>query len=187
MAMPDTTGNWTVAMLDALPDDGQRYEIIDGVLFVTPAPRVSHQHVVTSLAVILAPYVARTGGAIVLVAPTDVRKGERTSVQPDVLVVRLDANGRVAVPIQPRDLFLAIEVLSDRTARTDRQDKRVLYQGEGVAEYWIVDADAWVIERWRPGDQRPEVLSERLDWLYGGATAPLAIDLPSFFATIVRD
>ena len=187
MAMPDTTGNWTVAMLDALPEDGQRYEIIDGVLYVTPAPRVRHQHVVTLLAAKLVPYVDRAGGAIVLVAPTDVRKGEHTSVQPDILVVRLDESGRVAVPIQPRDLPLAIEVPSVGTARTDRQDKRVLYQGEGVAEYWIVDADSWVIERWRPGDQRPEVLSQRLDWQCAGAETPLTIDLPSFFGAVIRD
>jgi Uma2 family endonuclease len=89
MAMPDSTGSWTVAMLDALPEDGQRYEIIDGVLYVTPAPRVRHQHVVTMLAVALAPYVTRVCRAVLLVAPTDVRKGERTSVQPDSI------NGKV--------------------------------------------------------------------------------------------
>src|SRR5438067_7403359 len=99
MAMPDSTGSWTVAMLDALPDDGQRYEIIDGVLYVTPAPRVRHQSVVTRLAAIL-PYIDRIGGNAVLVAPTDVRKDEQTLVQPDVLVVRLAADGRVGTPVQ---------------------------------------------------------------------------------------
>ena len=108
MAMPDSTGSWTVAMLDALPEDGQRYEIIDGVLYVTPAPRVRHQHVVTMLAVALAPYVTRVCRAVLLVAPTDVRNGERTSVQPDVLAVRLDETGRVSQPVQPSDLLLAI-------------------------------------------------------------------------------
>ena len=187
MAMPETTGGWTVAMLDALPDDGQRHEIIDGALYVTPAPRVRHQHVVTRLAATLLPYVEHECGALVLVAPTDVRKGERTSVQPDVLAVRLDEIGRVAQPIQLRDLLLSIEVLSERTARVDRRDKRWLYQREGVGEYWIVDADAWVIERWRPGDERPEILSERIDWQCLSATEPLVIDLPAFFASIVRD
>ena len=187
MAMPDSTGSWTVAMLDALPEDGQRYEIIDGVLYVTPAPRVRHQHVVTMLAVALAPYVTRVCRAVLLVAPTDVRKGERTSVQPDVLAVRLDETGRVSQPVQPSDLLLAIEVLSDRTARIDRRDKRWLYQREGVAEYWIVDATAWVIERWRPGDERPEILSERIEWQCAAASETLAIDLPAFFAALVPD
>ena len=187
MAMPDSTGSWTVAMLDALPEDGQRYEIIDGVLYVTPAPRVRHQHVVTMLAVALAPYVTRVCRAVLLVAPTDVRKGERTSVQPDVLAVRLDETGRVSQPVQPSDLLLAIEVLSDRTARTDRRDKRWLYHREGVAEYWIVDATAWVIERWRPGDERPEILSGRIEWRCAAARETLAIDLPAFFAALVPD
>ena len=187
MAMPESAGNWTVAMLEMLPDDGQRYEIIDGELYVTPSPRVRHQQVVTNLAAILQPYVARAGGALVLVSPSDVRKDSGTSVQPDLFVVRLGDDGRVVVPIKLRDLLLAIEVLSDRTARTDRQDKRWLYQGEAVAEYWIVDADAWVIERWRPGDDRPEVLSEEIRWQCTGATEPLLIVLPAFFALLVPD
>ena len=72
-------------------------------------------------------------------------------------------------------------------ARTDRRDKRRLYQREGVAEYWIVDATAWVIERWRPADDRPEILSERIEWQCGGASDALAIDLPAFFAALVPD
>ena len=106
-------------------------------------------------------------------------------MQPDMLVVRLDETGDVAMPIQPRDLLFAIEVLSDRTPRTDRQDKRSLYQTGGVGEYWIVDADAWVVERWRPGDERPEILSNRLDWQSAGADEPLMIELPAFFATVI--
>ena len=186
MAMPESAGNWTVAMLDTLPDDGQRYEIIDGELFVTPSPRVRHQHVVTTLIALLHPYVRRSG-AVVLVSPSDVRKGERTSVQPDLFVVRLRDDGSVAVPIRVSDLLLAIEVLSERTARTDRQDKRRLYQREGVGEYWIVDADAWMIERWRPGDDRPEVLADRIEWQYRGATEPLVIALHDFFRSVVPD
>ena len=187
MAMSESAGNWTVSMLETLPDDGQRYEIIDGALYVTPSPRVRHQQVVTNLAAILQPYVARAGGAMALVSPADVRKGGDTSVQPDLFVVRLTDDGRVVVPINVRDLLLAIEVLSDRTARTDRQDKRWLYQGEAVAEYWIVDADAWVIERWRPGDDRPEVLSEEIRWRCAGATETLVIALPELFAALVPD
>ena len=186
MAMPERTGDWTVAMLDALPDDGQRYEIIDGVLYVTPAPRVRHQDVVTTLAAIFHPYVAACR-ARVLVAPTDVQKGERTSVQPDVLVVRFNDRGGITEPVGLPDLLLAIEVLSAGTARTDKREKRWLYQNEGVAEYWIVDADSWVIERWRPGDERPEILSERIMWLCEGVARPLTIELPAFFGALVAD
>ena len=187
MAMPDPAGNWTVSMLETLPEDGQRYEIIDGALYVTPSPRVRHQQVITNLAAILQPYVARAGGALVLVSPADVRKGGDTSVQPDLFVVRLSADGRVVVPIKLSDLLLVIEVLSDRTARSDRQDKRWLYQREGVAEYWIVDAEAWVIECWRPGDDRPEILSEEIRWRYTDSAEALVISLPAFFAALIPD
>jgi Uma2 family endonuclease len=187
MAMPNRTGDWTVSMLDAMPEDGQRYEIIDGTLYVTPAPRIRHQDAVTQLVGLLLPYVAAVGEARVLVAPTDVRRGERTSVQPDLLVVRLDDRGRVAAPMEVRDLHLAIEVLSERSARTDRQDKRSLYQREGVSEYWIVDTDAWVIERWRPGESRPEILTDRIEWRYRDAAESLEIDVRSFFASLLPE
>ena len=88
-------------------------------------------------------------------------------------------------PMQVGDLLLAIEVLSPTTARTDRQKKRRLYQTETVGEYWIVDADAQLIERWRPGDDRPEIVGDRIHWRCAGAAEPLSIDLPEFFAALV--
>jgi len=187
MAMPEDAAGWTVAMLEALPDDGKRYEIIDGELFVAPSPRTRHQHAVARLVRLFDEYLERAGGAVALVSPSDVRKGERTSVQPDVYVARVGEDGRVARPLYIRDLLLVIEVLSKRTARTDRQTKRDLYQSEGVGEYWIVDPDAWLIERWRPADERPEVLADRIEWAYGRASAALVIDLPAFFAGLVRE
>jgi Uma2 family endonuclease len=81
-------------------------------------------------------------------------------------------------------LLLAIEVLSPSTARADRTTKRRRYQRAGIPEYWIVDLDARVIERWRPGDDRPEVLGETLTWLAPGAASPLTIELAPLFARI---
>ena len=67
--------------------------------------------------------------------------------------------------------LLAIEVLSPTTAPRDRGAQRRIYQGAGVGEYWIVDLDARLIERWRPEDSRPEIVGEELEWsLPGGAT-----------------
>ena len=81
-------------------------------------------------------------------------------------------------------LLLAVEVLSPSTARTDRQVKRRLYQREGVPEYWIVDIDARIIERWRPADPRPEMLADSLVWQPEGANEPLEISLPEFFGMV---
>src|SRR4051812_21470295 len=73
MGMPATQSNWTVDMLDALPDDGQRYEIIDGELFVTPAPSDVHQLVAGALHTRIAPYLRASSVARAVLSPADVR------------------------------------------------------------------------------------------------------------------
>ena len=65
--------------------------------------------------------------------------------------------------------------------------KRRLYQREGVPEYWIVDVDARLVERWRPGDERPEILTTRLTWRPDPAAPALEIDLEPYFAAFVSD
>ena len=187
MGMPATTSHWTVEMRNALPDDGQRYEVIDGELFVTPAPRWAHQEAVGRLHLLLAPYVAAQAVGHVILSPADVEFARDTVVEPDLFVVPL-VDGR-----RPRDwreaghMLLAIEVLSPTTARLDQGRKRALYQRQGVDEYWIVDVDGRVMQRWRPGDDRPEVLTERLTWAPPGAESALAIDLATFFADIAGE
>jgi Uma2 family endonuclease len=80
--------------------------------------------------------------------------------------------------------ILAVEILSPSTAAWDRGVKRRRFQRSGIPEYWIVDPDARLIERWRPEDERPEILDQQLEWYPAGAPAPLAIDLPALFAEI---
>jgi Uma2 family endonuclease len=82
-------------------------------------------------------------------------------------------------------LLLAIEVVSPSTARADRMRKRQVYQTEGVPEYWIVDLDARVVERWRPADERPEIVSEILVWHPEPTAPPLSIDLATLFAEVL--
>jgi Uma2 family endonuclease len=182
MGMPGlrTTG-WTVDMLEALPDDGKRYEIIDGELFVTPAPSPAHQRALGGLYRRIYACLERSTAGEVIFSPADVRSGPRTSVQPDLFVVRGPAR------LGPRgwpdvdSLLLAVEVVSPSTARADRGVKRQLYQRASVAEYWIVDLDARLVERWRPGDERPEILREAIEWRAEGSAEPLAIDLVALF------
>jgi len=78
-------------------------------------------------------------------------------------------------------------VLSPTTARGDRSVKRRLYQRVGVPEYWIVDLEAQLVERWRPADERPEVLTESLGWQPDPAVAPHVIDLAGFFSKILAE
>ena len=84
-------------------------------------------------------------------------------------------------------LRLAIEVLSPSTAKWDRGLKRVFFQRAGADEYWIVDPDARLVERWRPADRRPEVIRDVLRWSPRQALAPLEIDLSALFTAALGD
>ena len=183
MGMPATRANWTVDMLDALPDDGQRYEIIDGELFVTPAPSDVHQLVAATFYRRLHDYLRPGRIARAMISPADVRRGDRSRnrVQPDVFAVRLHDGARPAYPYSLSDLLLAVEVESPGNSPYDYHDKRELYLSSEVPEYWVVHTEARVVSRWRPGDDRGEVLSRETDWRAAGMPAPLTIDLPELF------
>jgi Uma2 family endonuclease len=188
MAMPVPASQWTVEMLDALPEDGNRYELIDGELFVTPAPSDVHQLVVLALASRLRAYLQPTIVARVLVSPADVRREDRRQnrVQPDVFVVRLTDGKRPAYPFDLADLLVAVEVVSPGHASYDFQTKRSLYLKGGVPEYWIVDPDARTIARWRPAHEVAELLTERLEWHPEGIATPFIVDLGEFFGDALR-
>ncbi len=183
MAMPAAQTEWTVEMVDALPDDGQRYELIDGELFVTPAPSDVHQLVVGCLHARLRAYLRPHGVGRVLVSPADVRREDkrRNRVQPDIFVVRLTENRRPAYPFDLADLLLAVEVESPSNPAYDYQTKRVLYLRSGVAEYWVVNSIARTVARWRSDADPGELLTERVEWQPGGMPTPFQLILPEFF------
>ena len=183
MAMPSAAKHWTVDDLAALPDDGNRYEIIDGELLVTPAPSWRHQRIVRALFKHLLAYLEQHPVGEVLASPADVAFARDFSVQPDLFVVPLDRE-RQRPPeslAEAGRLLLAVEVLSRGSMRTDRYRKRPRYQQERVPEIWIVDGDARLVERWRPDDTVPEVLREELIWHPDAAHPPLVIDLVAVF------
>jgi Uma2 family endonuclease len=187
MGMPQPIADWTVARVLELPDDGSRYEVVDGELLVTPAPSLTHQVAVQTLCERLKPYVSAHVLGRVLLSPADIEFDERTLLQPDLFVARL-VKGRP--PKSWKDilsLLLAVEVLSPSTARADRQVKRRRYQRHGVPEYWIVDLDARLVERWRPADDRPEILVERLEWHPSPELPPLDLNLSAMFAEVLDD
>jgi Uma2 family endonuclease len=132
--MPRESRDWTVDDLDLLPDDGLQYELLDGLLLVTPAPIPVHQRAIGRLLVLL--YAACPPGFEAFVAPLDWRPDPRTSLQPDVLVVAKDRIGPKNIT---EPLALAVEVLSPSTRRKDMVLKRSKYEDAGVASYWIVD------------------------------------------------
>lgn len=174
--------HWTAADLREIPDDRNRYEIIDGELFVTPSPSWGHQDLSAYLFLAIRPYLEAERLGNVIFAPADVALADDTVVEPDLFVVPLVGGQKPQSWEEVGQLLLVIEILSPSTARVDRTVKRRRYQRQGVPEYWIIDGDARVIERWRPEDDRPEIISEQLEWRPEPSIPSLVIDLPTLFA-----
>ena len=185
MAMPMLKRQWTFDDLEDLPDDGNRYEIIDGELFVTPSPVLSHQAAVRVMLVVLAAYLERERVGCVFTSPGDVVFSPRRAVQPDVFVLPLINDRPPQTWAEAGRPLLAVEVLSPSTARADRVVKRTLFREEGVAEYWIVDLDSRIIERSTPAELRPELLDEWLTWRPDGSNEPLRVDVAAYFARVL--
>lgn len=136
--MPREAIEWTVDDLDRLPDDGVQYELLDGLLLVSPAPPIAHRRVAVALPVLL--HAACSAEHEVLVGLLDFRPHQRTSLQPDVVVVRrVDLKDPRVLRSSPA---LAVEVLSPSSRRKDLQLKRSAYGELGVRCYWVVDPDA---------------------------------------------
>ena len=152
MALPQITWN----DVQELPDDGNRYEAIDGELYVTPAPSIRHQRIAKRLLYALAAILEAPGLGELFFAPTGVEfPATAEGVQPDLLFVSNDRRGILADAWIQGAPDLVIEILSPTTARRDRGVKRKLYERQGVTEYWIIDPDARAVEVWtfegRPG------------------------------------
>jgi len=129
--------------LDAMPEDGNRYELLDGLLVVTPAPGTRHQAVLTEL-------LFRLRGACpphlrVRCAPLDVALGPGTVVQPDLLVAPRAAFTDRDLPVAP---LLAVEILSPSTRLYDLTHKRSALEAAGCPHYWVVDPDTPSITAW---------------------------------------
>jgi len=135
--MPRQSYDWTVDDLESLPDDGLQYELLDGLLLVSPAPIPVHQRAVRNLLLLL--HSACPPHLEVFFAPLDWQPDDRTSLQPDLLVVAKDRIGPKRINA---NLALAVEVLSPSTRRKDMVLKRSKYEDVGVPSYWIVDPDA---------------------------------------------
>jgi Uma2 family endonuclease len=180
MGMPAPQPVTTIEELLALPEDGQRHELLDGVHVVTPSPSLRHQWIIPELHRELTTSIGPDANVEVFLSPADVRLGPQTLVQPDIFVIRSDPDDRpqkwedVGVPL------LAIEVLSPSTAARDRGTKRRIYLDAGVEEYWIVDVDGQVVERWTSGNDRPEIVGGELTWTLSTGAAG-SIDLQSLF------
>ncbi len=139
-------GSWTYDDYAALPDDGHRYEIVNGVLVMAPSPNGSHQDAVLRIAHYLLAHVEFAGLGKVRLAPFDVQLTPKEVFQPDVLVVLSAHLERVLEKKVVGAPDLAVEVASPSTALYDRVTKYEKYAHAGVQEYWIANIEAKTIQ-----------------------------------------
>lgn len=181
MGMPLPQITWD--HVQQLPDDGNRYEAIAGELYVTRAPSVRHQMISQRLNLELVRILADGGHGRVFFAPLGVHfpaTGE--GVQPDLLFISNERRGIIAPDELKGAPDLVVEILSPTTASRDTGLKRVLYERQGVAEYWIVDPDAAAVDVWRfEGEPRTERFVDRLPVRLGDEPVG-EIDLGRVFA-----
>lgn len=178
------THEMSIEELLALPEDGLRHELLDGEHVVTPMPRWAHERAVRRL--------DRWLGTIVdgrvdveMLRAGDLRLNTRTVVVPDLFILPSGPGPRLQDWADAPIPLLVVEVLSPSTAARDRGKKRRLYLASGVEEYWIVDLDARVIERWRQGVTRPEIVDGTFEFALNIGVSG-SISLPELFAEVLR-
>ena len=179
MAMAISVPRYTVDDLERFPDDGNRYELLDGVLLVTPAPSAAHQIVANRIQARLTELVQWPGYANV-VGPGAMVVPPRTQLQPDILVYPARFGPRVDW-VKVTEHWLAVEVLSRSSRVYDREFKRNAYLALGVLELWLVDYRDLTVEVWRSRDV-PDVICDVIRWSVPGRDLIATIDLASVFA-----
>lgn len=178
MAMSMPAKAWTLEELHRLPDDGNKYELIRGELFVTPPPSVDHEEVLARLSAILTAYVERHGLGRVY-HPRTVIRFEGSEAEPDLMVrpVALGVHGNAWEELPPPRLV--VEALSPTTRRRDLVNKREYYLDAGAGEYWVLDGERCEIRVIRRGE--PDVVvRDSFVWRVVVAE-PLVLDVVTLF------
>jgi Uma2 family endonuclease len=179
MHMATKVRPWTLEELHRLPDDGNKYELVRGELFVTPAPTDDHETILARLSRVLDRYVEANGLGLVY-HPRAVVRVEGSEVEPDLMVRRESPGIKNAWERAPRPILI-VEVFSPTTRRRDQEQKKKLYLDIGIDEYWMVDPDRRVVTVVRPG-MPDRTVTDHLEWNPLASNAPLSIPLDQIFA-----
>jgi Uma2 family endonuclease len=177
MHMAANIKRWSLDELHRLPDDGNKYEVVRGDLFVTPPPSVKHEEIASVLAEILHRYVAaqRLGRVY---GPRAVIRALESEADPD-LMVRPVSPGTEAWDRAPLPI-LVVEIVSGSTRRRDHIQKRQFYLELGIPEYWIVDGQTRSVRIVRP-DASDRVERGVVAWQPPGASDALTFDVADLF------
>jgi len=124
-----------------LPDNGKRYQVIEGELYMVPAPTPNHQDVLARLLMLLSNFVAKHKLGKVFCAPCDVILSQEDIVQPDIFFISKERKHIITERNIQGAPELVIEILSSTTAKLDKTLKARLYERFGVKEYWLVDPE----------------------------------------------
>jgi Uma2 family endonuclease len=127
--------------LRTMPSDGKRYELVNGEVFVAPAPNEKHQRIVRNLLVSMQTHARTNRLGRAYCAPFDVVFGERTALEPDILFVSAARRGIIGPEYIVGAPDLVVEVLSPSSRAMDRVTKFEQYALHGVSEYWVIDPD----------------------------------------------
>jgi Uma2 family endonuclease len=167
------------------PDDGQRYELIDGEIFVSPSGIMRHQQISVRLSTLLFTFVEGNDLGVVVAAPMDVRLDHDLVVQPDVIAILKGSpayNPNELRVVGPPDL--AVEILSPSTAMRDLNRKREIYEQYGVREYWIVDSDRKSVTALELADGIYRPIRPLAGQLQSSAIPGLILDIPVLFKNL---
>ena len=186
--MSMTTRRHTYADLIETPDDGKRYEIIDGELIVSAAPVERHQRLLYLLARRFGDHIDRRRVGRVYFAPVDVMFSAGDVVEPDLLFIRRERLHIYQGSVVNGPPDIALEVLSPSTRDRDLGRKRMLYETGGVPEYWIADPDLPDLMLFVLGaDGRYERVQPVGGTLYSRVLADFSINLNDLFAELAAD
>jgi Uma2 family endonuclease len=184
-AMAIVRPRWTYEQLLDLPDDGKRYEIIDGELIELPSPSPAHQFVLFELGGMLRDQIDRPGIGRVATAPFDFRLPDGGVVQPDLLVYLRPAQRGSRVPIRQVTPDLVIEILSPSTQDRDLGRKAEIYASLGIREYWPVDVRRrGIVVLGLRGDHYEPVPQPTPSVVRSSIVPNLEIDLAALFAVL---
>lgn len=177
--MPVRVPTYTTDDLRAFPEDGCRYELLDGMLLVTPAPAQAHQSVLFRLCSAVFAYLGENGPGVAA-SPGEIEIAPKTLLDPDLLVY--PSHFAPATPwTEISGWWLAVEVSGRGSRRYDRDFKRDAYLALGVREVWLVDLDEQCLLVSRPGAPRDVHHAERLSWHPREMAGPLVIDCSKLF------
>jgi Uma2 family endonuclease len=178
MSMPVTLRRFTIDDLERFPDDGNRYELLEGVLFVTPAPLPPHEAILHRLILLLGNHL-EPWPEIRMAVRSEVVLAPDNKLEPDIQIYRAGRIPRTWAEVSDR--WLAVEVASRSTRAYDREYKRDAYLALDVREVWLVDPFDRVVRVAGSGGQAEKTLDRELIWIPPAPATPLRIDLAAVF------